>query len=273
MRALSTAGAVALVVLAAACSSTPRTASPPSAPPSHLTVSLEQSRDNENRHLIQVVVRSDGGPTTVTSLQLRGGGFTTVPPTQRVPELVDSGTETAFPTAYGTAVCSGTVAPTTVALGTTTGRRELTLPTDALLPRLRARECALDRLAEAVRLSLADLHRSGDTVVGSLVLQRGSRPDPVRLTSTDGSVIFTLRTGPLPVDLPAGAARASVPVTFDAARCDPHALIESKRTYVFPLYVSLAGAEPLYTTVSPDAPGKAVMEQLLLDTCRAVIGA
>lgn len=236
-----------------------------------ISVALEQSRDNENRHLIQVVLTSTGAaPVAVERLQLRAPGFTDVAPTVRA-DVLRPGRRLAFPVAYGAADCarSGS-ARVVVGHRTTDGLRETTLPVpadDPLLPRLHRRECDLRRLARAVDIGFgSDWRRTGDTAVGRLVLRRRPAGGSVELRSVEGTVLFTLRTARrLPVRV--SAPQVELPVTVRPSRCDPHALIESKRSFDFPYVASLDGGRPLTLTARPDAAGVALLEQLLRDAC------
>jgi len=240
-------------------------------PPPGLSVALEQSRDNENRHLLQVVLTNHGRlPVEVVRLQLRAPGFVDVPPTVRT-DVVRPGRRIAFPVAYGAADCARN-GEARVVLGhrTPEGVHDavLVVPADdPLLPGLHERECALAELAETAEIAFApEWRREGDAVLGELVVRRRSGTAPVRLVSLEGTVVFTLRPQ---ASLPAQLDRDEVvvPVRVNASRCDPHALAESKRSYDFPWYAALGDAEPLYGTARPDDAGRAVLEDLLLDTC------
>lgn len=263
-RTARTAGA-ALVLALAACATSP-TAAP------ELAVRLEQSRDNENRHLLQVVLTNDGRtPVEVVRLQLRAPGWTGVAPTART-DVVRPGRRLAFPVTYGTALC-GREGPATVVVGSRTdgGLQELELRVpddDPLLPRLHRRECALRELAAAVDVAFdeAAWRREGDVVTGRLVLRRLEGSAPVTVDALEGTVVLTLRPGArLPLTLAAG--RAEVPVTVTASRCDVHALLESKRSYDVPYVATLGAGEPLSVTVRPGARGLALLERLLADVC------
>ena len=245
-------------------------AAAPAAPP--LSVSLEQSRDNENRHLLQVVLDNSGPQDVeVVRLQLRGGGFVDVAPTVRE-DVLRAGRRLAFPVAYGAADCRRT-APARVVLGARDGEalREVVLdvpPDDPLLPRLRRRECDLAELADVAGLAFAEdaWERRGDAVTGRAVLVRRDGRAPVQLAALDGTVVFTLRARGLPVTL-AGEDRVEVPVAVHASRCDAHALAESKRSYDFPGAVRLGDEDLLTVTVRAGDRGRALLERLLLDTC------
>ena len=79
--------------------------------------------------------------------------------------------------------------------------------------------------------------------------------------------MFTLDAGRLVPAVLAGEPGLEVPVTVTATRCDVHALIESKRSYDFQTAVRLGDAELLTVTVQPGPRGRALLEQLLADTC------
>jgi hypothetical protein len=241
--------------------------------PPDLDVRLEQSRDNEDRHLLQVVLTNSGRePVEVARLQLRAAGWSEVPPTVRS-DVVRPGRRLAFPVDYGAADCRRDGgARVVVGHRTPTGLREVELPVpddDPLLPRLRRRECDLRAVADTAEVSFADTwRREGDVVRGRLVVRRLGGSAPVRVSAIEGTVVFTLRTaGPLPLELAAERDRAAVPVAVTASRCDVHALIESKRSYDFPYVVALGVGAPLTATVRPAPDAVALLERLLADVC------
>ena len=241
------------------------------APPA-LSVSLEQSRDNENRHLLQVVLENPGpDDVEVVRLQLRGGGFVDVAPTVRG-DVVRPGRRIALPVAYGAADCARTT-PARGVLGHRDGGvlldAVLDVPEDdPLLPRLRRRECDLAELAAAAGLSFDEdtWRRTGLSATGRLVVARGEGREPVEVASLDGTVVFTLRQQGLPLVL-TDQDRLEVPVTVTASRCDVHALVESKRSDDFQAAVRRGDGELLTVTVQPGDRGRALLEQLLADTC------
>jgi hypothetical protein len=52
-------------------------------------------------------------------------------------------------------------------------------------------------------------------------------------------------------------------------RCDPHALLESKRSRTFPVFVAVGDAESLHVPVTADEGGIALLEGVLRDHCAA----
>jgi hypothetical protein len=268
------AAAVAAALVLAGCGSLD--GSEPA--PAGLRATVEQSRDNENRGLFQLVLHNDGEvPVAVRRVQLRSPGYRVVAGTV-FDDVVRPGRRIAFPVEHGAPVCAveGPAGSVVVAGLRSDGgsTREVRLPVpddDPVLPRLHARDCALERLGSEVDLALdPGWVRTGDVVTGSLSLTRRGGSAPVRVTDVQSSILFLLRpTGPLPLELPADGRRATLPVEVRAVRCDPHALIESKRSYTFPVFVAVGAAEPLQVPVTADDGGVALIESLLVDHCAA----
>ena len=57
-----------------------------------------------------------------------------------------------------------------------------------------------------------------------------------------------------------------MPVTFTASRCDPHAFAESKKTFVFGVWLTIDGGPEKYLEIGPDAALKAAL-QSAFDHC------
>jgi hypothetical protein len=79
-----------------------------------------------------------------------------------------------------------------------------------------------------------------------------------------GSVIFELRpgTGDPIVEITADDPEARVEVTASAERCDPHSLIESKKSFVFVAWVRLGDAEAVPVELHPDGAARAALDGL-----------
>jgi predicted small lipoprotein YifL len=265
--------ALAAVLLAAltACGT-----GPAQAPPG-LRVTVEQSRDNENRGLVQVVVTNDGSaPVVVRRVQLRSAAYRPVPAAV-FEEQVRPGSRTAFPVPLGEPDCAadGTDGSTAV-VGLRDGGsvREVLLPVpddDPVLPRLHARACAVERVGRAADVTFSTgWVLDGDVVSGQLVVERRDGAAEVRVTDLQSSILFLLQpTAGLPLVLGPQDRRAALPVEVRAVRCDPHALIESKRSYTFPVFVALGDDEPLQLPVTADEAGIALMDAVLRERCAA----
>ena len=245
----------------------------PAAAPEGLRVAVEQSRDNENRGLLQLVVTNDGStPVVVRRAALRSPGYRAAPGGV-FDDVVRPGGRTAFPVPLGEADCRRTTSGSAAVVGLREGGtvREVLLPVpadDPVLPRLHGRACALEEVAAAVDLALTTSAPDGGVVRGELVLRRRSGTAEVRLTDVQSSILFLLQpAGGLPLALPPGRRRAALPVVLRAVRCDPHALLESKRSYTFPVFVALDGGEPLQVPVTADGAGRARLDEVLRDRC------
>src|ERR671918_756988 len=60
-----------------------------------------------------------------------------------------------------------------------------------------------------------------------------------------------------------GQAAGPMPITIEAARCDPHALIEYKRTFIFVAVVAVDGGEPVRVDVTAEGGARSALEDLL----------
>ena len=88
------------------------------------------------------------------------------------------------------------------------------------------------------------------------------------MTEVAGTTLFTVEVGAEgPPALQAGSDVAAAPLRLAPARCDPHAVAESKRGYAFPVWVSVAGGEPVHLTVAPGDDLRERLERLLADVC------
>lgn len=86
------------------------------------------------------------------------------------------------------------------------------------------------------------------------------------MSDVGDSVVYTARAAGLPAVLASGAASTTVPVVLRASRCDPHRLVDSRRTYRFPVAVRAGGSRTSLVVV-PDEPAKALLDRLLQQTC------
>jgi hypothetical protein len=57
------------------------------------------------------------------------------------------------------------------------------------------------------------------------------------------------------------AAAGQIAIT--ASRCDPHALIEYKRTFIFSAYVEVDGGEPVRVDIEATGGARSALEELL----------
>jgi hypothetical protein len=85
------------------------------------------------------------------------------------------------------------------------------------------------------------------------------------LEEVRGNVIFTVSTARAgsPIEVNDDTRSASGPIAITALRCDPHALIEYKRTFILSAYVSLDGGERTRVDVTAQGGARRALEELL----------
>lgn len=214
-------------------------------------------------------------PVTVRSVRLDSPLFESAEPSAREVVLTAGGRRLVVPAPYGPARCEDAAATFTIVMALADGQ-ELRIPAveryDGSVGRMHARECAAAAVTESVELRLGETWSAeGSTVTGELILEQRSPGTSARLEQTSGSVIFAVRTpaGRSPIlavddDQPIDRTE----ITISAQRCDPHALGESKRTFVFPVWISLDDQEAVAVELVPTGPSRAALDQLLLDCQR-----
>lgn len=243
-------------------------------PPAGLSASATQTRPDEAAgHRFQVKVDNAGSaPVTVTGLQLRSPGFRPAPFTERE-ETFPPGIDYDLPAPYGAVDCGHGVEPLTVALSLRegAGTREVVVPLrsdDGLMARIHAAECRQQALAGQLAVSLAgDLVPDGQALRGVLRVQRRNTREPVAVDSVTGSVIYDVRPATLPTVLASGTPVADVPVRVTIATCDPHNIAETKKPYVFLLFVRVGGEPALGTEVPVTAAQRRQLDALVPVAC------
>lgn len=244
-----------------------------------LDVTVRQGRVAATRGMIEIGLAPAGSaPVEITSLRLEDPRFAQVPPTRRdttVDRLLY------VPVDIGQAICGSPAASTVaaVALGVPGSDEPVTLPLDAhgdeQLAQRHQAACKREAVLDAVAIRFAPSWRpTGQpaTARGALTLDRLASQEPITLAEAQGTVIFVLevpgrRPGEDIARLGRGEDHVEVPVEVSAARCDPHALIESKRTYVFQAWVAVGDDEPVFLTVEPHGRARVALEQLLTRGC------
>lgn len=110
----------------------------------------------------------------------------------------------------------------------------------------------------------------GEGLRSTLSLRRpgGGTGEAVAVTAVSGSILFSVQLQqPWPLTLDGDAAATEVPVLLTVARCDPHALIESKTAFTFPVSLQIGDAEPVPVQVTVGDDGRRVLQELLDRTC------
>lgn len=253
------------------------------APPA-LSATVLQYRRDQALGIVQVKVSNDGEvPVRIDEIRLDAPGFAALEPSRPAAEL-DPGRRVDLPLAYGEIHCDdgGATAGEDVAVALDVGAAggpatalRLPLPRVDVLDRVGTAEC--DRRALGLLATVAfgtgwELDETGaDPVLrGTVGLRRGAGDDPLVLADVGSSVLFViLPVGGAPpvVALDPGTASMEAPIEVTAPRCDAHAVAESKRSFVFPVWVGVDGAAPTPTTIAVDDASRARLDELLRASC------
>jgi hypothetical protein len=177
-----------------------------------------------------------------------------------------------LPTPFGPVDCAAGVDPvaarvTVVRPGAAAEELRVPLAGDTMA-QVHDAACAVERVLAVVGISVEDLTDAGSTMTGDVVLTRRSGEDPVEVTRLGGSVVLQpVLDDDLPVTLAPDRDELRMPVTFDAARCDPHALAETKKPFVFPLAVTVGDEDGVPVDLPLDDAQKAQLEEFLGRVC------
>jgi hypothetical protein len=249
-----------------------------------LTGELTRYRRDEALRRLQVKLGQPEGedPVEVESLSLTLPGYDHGPPSE-LDSTSRPGAAVDLPVQLGDAICPAAGGATTedavpdgplVAVVTVAGLAEpveieLTDP-DGVGPQTWSRECSSLAALDAAALELGPAWPRGGaagalTASGELVVGPVGDGRAVEVVELVGTTLFSASAA-LPVAAVAGET-VSVPMTVTPARCDPHAVGESKRGYAFGVRVAVDGGEPVLVTVEPTEAARVQMEDVLLEQC------
>ncbi len=290
-------GAIAAVVVASSCAgdnaAKPATSAPPAASartvpvdtteqadlqlPAGVDVFVEFPRYLQLQRRLEVAVDNTGDdPVVITEVALRSPLFQDVAAEEGSTE-VEAGRRRDLQIGLGLPVCPAPAGASFVEIAATVegraqrGRVEVD---PAPLQRISDDECGQAYVEERVALGYSADYAMADGVVNAaLTVQRRSGDEPVAITSVRGSVLIEL----VPVDagaqplgeLTAGAETSSVPVRMRVIRCDPHAVIESKKTFQLATWVSVGDRQPQRMVVAPTGQLRMALEGLIDECLRA----
>jgi hypothetical protein len=220
----------------------------------------------------QVQVRlTDTGdtPFTVTAVALRSSGFAPEP-TKAITAEYAPGRVIDLPVPFGAPVCDA--APVPAAAELTVVRpdgavEQVQVPAAAdVLELIHSEECAVLAVTAVVDITVTDLHDDGDALAGTLTLTRRKGTEPISATRLSRSVLIE-PTADLPLDLAGDEDSASASVSFTPASCDPHVLAETKKPYVFPLAVTVGGADEVPVDLPLDQAARDRLAGLVQRVC------
>jgi hypothetical protein len=275
MRVLGGVLAAALCVAGGGCFG--QASSPSQAQPPAWTATFEQDRpDQASRNADVKLTNLRDAEVTVDGVRLRWSGYE-AGPFQPAEMTYAAGHIHRLDVRLPRPRCDHTPADLprveTRLAGGTTDTARLDAHGAALLRRLWHEDCAEHRLREAVHVRLQRwrlARRQGELVLlGDLAARRGSSAAEVTLAETRGSVLLDFRPdGTDRVLLRRGEQRGSVPVVISSiGRCDPHALGQSTQTFTMRMWLSLDGGPAQALATIPEAPTRALMQDVLADDC------
>jgi hypothetical protein len=136
-----------------------------------------------------------------------------------------------------------------------------------IMTRIHQEECAVLALLEVVSVDVVGLADEEDAVTGRIELIRRDGDDPVTVTRVGRSVILDATADELPAQMAADEDEFSTPIRFTSATCDPHALAETKKPFVFPLEVTVGDQEPVVLDLPVDDELRTRLEDLVDRVC------
>ncbi|MGY1609604.1 MULTISPECIES: hypothetical protein [unclassified Geodermatophilus] len=257
---------------AASSSSTALSSGPPVPPVAGIeAVAVQLRTDEAVGGQVQVRVTDTGSePFTVTSVAIDSPGFAPLPD-RAVTAAFVPGRTIDLPTPFGEPVCDRAAEPAAARLTVVRpdGRSEvLRVPLAAEdLTRIHAETCAARAVLAVAGVTVTGLALEGETVTGSLQLTRGGDDDrAVTLTRLEGNVLYDVDAD-LPVTLTEGEPGREVGLTFTTARCDAHALAETKQPHLFLLGVQVDGEDEVTVDLPLDQAQRDVLFALTESAC------
>jgi hypothetical protein len=255
-RAFARAAAVGLVLLAACGDDGGRGSGGATGVELAATATRSSLFDSQRTFRLELTNEGDTS-VTVASVQLDSPLFDPVPASSRDTQLAP-GRRLLLPVPYGASICPGSGPSSLV---TVVAGDEVVVPLDqapaGVMDALHEVECS-----EAAVRNAADLDFGDDwtptgprSARGEIVVATHGDTE-VTIDGVRGNIVFGVRLGDLgpPLLTVTGAGEdGRLPVELVVDRCDTHALIESKRTFKFPLEVRLDGGAPALVVLEAES--------------------
>jgi hypothetical protein len=240
-------------------------------PAAPLTATLQRSTLFETHRSLRLTVTNGGNrDLEIAAVQLSSPLFEAVPPQVRdVPVPVSD--RVAIPLPFGTAQCGGAddEPPELIArlAGDDVHLAIEEIPT-GVLSELHDEECAATAVLASVDLHLGETWQRTEarTIAGEIELAQRSPGVTAVLDEVRNNVIFAVSSADeagSPLQVSDDAPSVAGPIAITAARCDPHALIEYKRTFIFTTFVALDGGEPTRVDIEAEGGARRALEELL----------
>jgi hypothetical protein len=237
-----------------------------------LTATLQRSTLFETRRAFLLsVVNAPGHEVQVGAIQLSSPLFETLPPDTRDARVRADGRAVAMPLPFGDAQCDD-VAEEPPELITDVDGEEVHVALDespaGMLSSLHDAECAAAAVLTEVELRLGDSWESTAprTLEGEIELTQQRPGVTASVAEVLGNVIFSVGADDAPtpwLEVSDDQPSTSIHASITAARCDPHALTEYKRTFIFSAWVQVDGDEPARIDIRAEGGARAALEDLL----------
>ena len=252
-----------------------------------LTATVVQYTRDRPARVVQVkVTNTADAAVDVTIDAPRLLGFDAAQPPEQTSHL-EPGRRVDFPVALGPPACdrpgdgASHVVVRVASAGDPPAQRALPIDDeDGLLPRVHAFDCAVEGVEQSVEVTVDDGWRrvgsGADAAVAgraTMALRPGADLRTARLADLDAGLLLGVRSGaPESPDDDTYVIDADRPVLewdleLVGARCDEHALAESRRLMALTFWISVDGAEPVPLRRSPDVAGYEAMVEALLERC------
>jgi hypothetical protein len=236
-----------------------------------LTATLQRSTLFETRRSLRLTVTNGGDEDLeIAAVQLSSPLFEPAPPQVRdVP--VPASDRVAIPLPFGTPQCDDVPDEPPELVARIAGedvRVAIEERPDNLLAELNHTECAASAVLANVDLHLGETWKPTETrtIEGQIELAQRSSGVTAVLEEVRGNVIFAVSaagSAGSPLEISDDTPSATGPIAITAARCDPHALIEYKRTFIFSTYVALDGGERTRVDIAAEGGARRGLEELL----------
>ena len=252
---------------------------PSASAPGPLEAGLETPRYMADRHMLEIILRNSTDETVrIDTLRLDSPVFERLEPTVR-PVAVAPGDRVDVPIPYGAAICGHDQPQASVELALAGAAEPVVLPITSRgeVRRMYDEECRAEQVAEVAYVGYGDEWSAVDTpdgpaVEGTLTIRRRQSDQRIAVDEVASNVVFLVtplgRTREPLLVLDPGRTETSVGVRFRAARCEPHAVAESKKTFRFPMWVALGDEEAQFLEVAIGARGRQLLQDNV-DDCSA----
>ena len=237
-----------------------------------LDADLRRSTLFDTRREIGLALATTGDADVhLGTIQLVTPLFETLAPTTRDATLAAGDRARVMPIPFGTARCNGAEEQDSPDIAAVVDGEEVRVPVTEhpadLLADLHDRECASAAVLEDVALELTGAWTVTDpqTADGQLTVTQRTSGVTAVVDEVLGNVIFgvTTATASPVLTVDDDQPTASVGVTISAARCDPHALTEYKRTFTFVVEVRVDDGDPVRVDVVAAGEAHAALSELL----------